>query len=128
MILPCLPLLCLSVGASWCVCSSGFVNGCAYCFLVLCCGCCLFVFFLVFTSCYYFVVLFSSWRGFAGVLWCRRVLSFRSFLCFNLYSMMVPSLTAGSEYPSWGGGGGGVASLFVASSPDLRRRIPRVAF
>ena len=30
---------------------------------------------------------------------------------------MVPSLTAGSEYPSGVGGGGG-CSLFVASSPD----------
>ena len=63
-----LPLLCLSVGASWCVSSYGFVIGWASCFLVLCCGCCLFIFLLVFTSCFRFVVRFSSWRGFAGVL------------------------------------------------------------
>ena len=37
------------------------------------------------------------------------MLSFSYFTRFNLYSMMVPSLTAGSEYPSrargvgWGG-------------------------
>ena len=55
--------------------------------------------FWFFTSCYLFVVLFSFWRGFAGVLWCRRVLSFSYFTCFHLYSMMVSSLTAGSEYP-----------------------------
>ena len=59
-----------------------------------------------FTSCYFFVVLFSSWLGFAGVLWYRRVLSFSYFTCFNVYSVVVPSFTAGSEYP-WGGGGGG---------------------
>ena len=41
-----LPLLCLSVGASWCVSSYGFVVGWASCFLVLCCGCYLFVFLL----------------------------------------------------------------------------------
>ena len=63
-----LPLLCLSVGASWCVSSYSFVVGWASCFIVLCCGCYLFVFLLVFTSCYRFVVLFSSWRGFARVL------------------------------------------------------------
>ena len=55
-----LPLLCLSVGASWCVSSYGFVVGGASCFLVLCCGCCLFAFLRVFTSCYRFVGLFSS--------------------------------------------------------------------
>ena len=124
-----LPLLCLCVGASWCVSSYGFVVGWASCFLVLYCVCCLLVFLLVFTSCFRFVVLFSSRRGFAGVLSCRRVLSTISFTCFNLYSMMVPSLTAGSEYPSCGGGvggGGGGSSLFVALL--LRRRIPRVAF
>ena len=72
---------------------------------------------MVFTSRYYFVVLFSSWCGFAGVLWCRHILSFRYFLCFNLYSMMVPSLTAGSVYP-WGGGGGVLLALrrFVTCS------------
>ena len=64
-----------------------------------------------FTSCYLFVVLFSSWRGFAGVLWGRRMLSFSYFNCFNLYSMMVHSLTAGGEYPSGG----------VARSSTLRR-------
>ena len=69
----------------------------------------------------FFVVLFS-WRGFAGVLWCWHVLSFSYFTCFNLCSMVVPSLTAGSEYPS---GGGGCARF---SSPFLHRKIPRVAF
>ena len=39
--------------------------------------------------------------------------------------MMVPSLTAGSEHTS---GGGGWCSLFVASLPVLCRRIPRVPF
>ena len=67
LILPRLPLLCLSVGASWCISSYGFVVGWASCFIVLCCGCCLFIF-LVFTSCYRFVVLFSAWCGFARVL------------------------------------------------------------
>ena len=56
----------------------------------------------------FFVVLFS-WRGFAGVLWCWHVLSFSYFTCFNLCSMVVPSLTAGSEYPSGKGGGGVLA-------------------
>ena len=55
----------------------------------------------------------------AGFRWglvvpARRV--FSSFYLFNLSSMMVPSLTAGSEYRSKGGGG--CCSLFVASSPD----------
>ena len=51
----------------------------------------------------------------AGFRWglvvpARRV--FSSFYLFNLYSMMVPSLTAGSEYPlGVGGGGGGVLAL-----------------
>ena len=63
-----LPLLCLGVGASWCVSSYDFVVGWASCFLVLCCGCCLFAFLRVFTSCYRLVGRFSSWRGFVGVL------------------------------------------------------------
>ena len=113
-----LPLLCLSVGASWYVCSWGFVNVCAYCFLVLYCGCCLFVFLLVFTSCYLFVVLFSSWRGFAGGLWCWRMLSFSYFTGFHLYSMMVPPLTAGSEYPVGGGGGGYSPVHLICSLPS----------
>ena len=68
LLLPRLPLLCLDVGASWCVSSYSFVVGWASCFLILCCGCCLFAFLRVFTSCYRFVGRFSSWRGFAGVL------------------------------------------------------------
>ena len=63
-----LPLLCLGVGASWCVSSYCFVVGWASRSLVLCCGCCLFAFLWVFTSCYHFMGWFSSSHGFAGVL------------------------------------------------------------
>ena len=63
-----------SIEPSWCVCRCGLVAVCVSCFLVLSSGCCLLVFLLVFTSCYPFVVLFSSWHGFSGVLWCRLVL------------------------------------------------------
>ena len=87
LILPRLPLLCLSVGASWYVCRCGFVDVCAYCLLVLYCGCCLFVFLLVFISCHLFVMLFSSWLGFAGVLWCCL------WGCVATRSWSVPSLT-----------------------------------
>ena len=55
-----LPLLCLDVGASWCVSSYGFVVGWASCFLVLCCGYCLFDFLRVFATCFRFLGLFSS--------------------------------------------------------------------
>ena len=41
--------------------------------------------------------------------------------------MMVPSLTAGSEY-SLGGRGGGVLALRHFGALLFRRRIPRVAF
>ena len=67
LLLPRLPLLCLDVGASWCVASYGFVVGWASYFLVLCCGCFLFDFLRVFASCLRFLGLFSSWRGFAAV-------------------------------------------------------------
>ena len=65
--LPRLPLLCLDVEASWCVSSYGFFVGWSSYFLVLSCGCCLFNFLRVFASCFRFLGLFSSWRGFAGV-------------------------------------------------------------
>ena len=65
--LPRLPLLCFAVGSSWCVSSYGFVVGWASFFLVLCLGCFLLDFFRVFTSCFRFLVIFSSWRGFAAV-------------------------------------------------------------
>ena len=67
LLLPRFPLLCLDVGASWCVSSYGFVVGWASYFLVLCCGCFLFDFLRVFSSCLHFLGLISSCRGFAGV-------------------------------------------------------------
>ena len=104
--------------------SYGFFDGWSSCFLVLCCGCCLFVFLLVFTSCYRFVGLFSSWRDFAG--YCRA-----GAFC-HLVILPVLIFT-----PCWslllqlgvctlqGGGGGGLLAL---RRLFLRRRIPRVAF
>ena len=66
-LLPRLPLMCLDVGSSGCVSSYGFVVGWASYFLVLCFGCFLFDFIRGFTSCFRFLGLFSSWRGFAEV-------------------------------------------------------------
>ena len=68
LLLPRLPLMCLDVGSSWYVSSYGFVVGWASYFLVLCFGCFLFDFLRGFTSCFRFLGLFSSWRGFA-VVW-----------------------------------------------------------
>ena len=63
LLLPRLPLLCFDVWSSWCVSSYGFVVGWASFFLVLYFGCFFLDFFRVFTSCFRFLVFFSSWRG-----------------------------------------------------------------
>ena len=72
LLLPRLHLLRLAVGSSWCVSSYGFVVGGTSYFLFLCFGCFLLDFLRVFTSCFRFLGLFSSWRGFAAVWYCRR--------------------------------------------------------
>ena len=112
-----LPLLCLDVGSSWCVSSYGFLVGGPSSFLFLCFGCFLFAFLRGFPSCFRFLGLFSSCAGVslgsgtAGVSLGSGTAGVARFVVFYLfmhYSIMVPSLTAGSEYPS---GGGGVLAL-----------------
>ena len=76
LLLPRLPLLCLVVGSSGCVSSYGFVVGGSSYFIFLCFGCFLLDFFRGFTSCFRFLVLFSSWQGFTAVWLYRRGKSF----------------------------------------------------
>ena len=74
-----------------------------------------------------FVLLCSSPLGVVSLGSCSASASCHLvFTCFNLYSMMVPSLTAGSEYPWWWWWWCLALRRFVALL--LRRRIPRVAF
>ena len=84
LLLPRLPLLCLVVGSSCCVSSYGFVVGGTSSFLFLCFGCFLLDFLRVFTSCFRFLGLFSSWRGFAAVWYCRRGLCCRILPVYSL--------------------------------------------